>query len=325
MRNWVTFLMTLLVSAGSYANANQADVKFEAGYRKDDLSFTVQVPDCDPFFKNRSRFEDVEIFQLGVRGQTTLGCNFYLRGAFSWGWILDGDYKEKTETFARPYFFEGDEICFNERHRNVLDGRFVLDFDIALGYPFYFCDCSMYLAPVVGYGFNEQNLFIEDSEHVEFTSAFTSSLFIPVSESSCCNNDDKLINRWYGPFIGVDFAYRPCNECWSIWGELEYHYARYNAKRHDFAGFSLFNEFNRTLRNAHGWVFAAGADYTWNSCWTVGLDVKVQNWGASRRHRHCHESTFGYFFGENSCDDGHFKTKVDWRSFAINLVLGRCF
>lgn len=320
MRNWITFLMTLLAGSASYVNAGPCctDLTFEAGYRRDDLSFSVQVPECDPIFKTRSRFKEIDIFQLGLRGQTNLGCNFFGRAGFSVGWILDGDYSESTNLLESAETPFSGEFCFETGTDNIIDGRFVIDFNLAIGYPFYFCDCTMYIAPVVGYAFDEQNLEIEDSDRFDFTE-IASSIFAPESYGDCCT--DKFVSRWYGPFIGLDFSYRPCGECWSIFAQLEYHYARHKIKRHEFTGFSDFNDFDSTSRHAHGWVFAAGADYAFCSCWTVGFDVKVQDWSATREHRFCH-SEYGFF---SSGSNDRYKTHADWRSFAVNLTVGRCF
>ena len=79
MRKWITFLMTLLVGSGvSYANAGMGQVEFEAGYRHDNISWRHRVPSCDPFIKESTRFHDLDIFQIGLSGRTTLGCNLYL-------------------------------------------------------------------------------------------------------------------------------------------------------------------------------------------------------------------------------------------------------
>lgn len=324
MRKWITFLMTFLVGSVSHANAlvNGSQLNFEAGYRRDSIGWSAQVPACDPIFKSSSRFKDIDIFQLGLHGRTNLGCNVYLRGAFSWGWILDGDLDEKFELFTSPLAsvseVDIDAVTATTRSDNVLDGRFVLDFSVALGYPFYFCDCTMAVAPVIGYSFDEQNLRIDSGENFDLT--HVDGVLVPFQGSGCC--DDKFISRWYGPFIGVDFVYRPCGDCWSLYAELEYHFARHKAKRHAGHGGEFFDAFDSTARHAHGWVFGAGADYDFNGCWTVGLSVKVQDWGATRRHRECDDgSDFSEIF---SCNP-RVKSHVDWHSFAINLTLGREF
>lgn len=326
MRKLTTFLMTLLAGFVSYANADSSgtEITFEAGYRQDNLDFSIQVPSCDPLFKTTTRFKDVDIFQLGFRARTNLGCNFYVRGQFSLGWILDGKYNENSKVFIDETFFGSviDDVVIESGTCNTIDGRYTVDFLAAIGYPFYFCDCTMFLAPVVGYAFDEQNLKVDDNHRADLTEV--DSIFIPTSGSINNATHSKFVSRWYGPFIGLDFSYRPCNECWGIWAELEYHYARFSAKKHELGGVDLFNCFDKTSRNGHGWVFAAGAEYAFCGCWTVGFDAKYQDFRSTKRHRLCSDDEFESIFGSVS-GDNHFRTHESWRSFAFSGTLGRSF
>lgn len=318
MRKWITFLMTFLVGSVSYVNANtgSAQVNFEAGYRRDDLSWSVEVPSCDPLFKISSKFEDIDIFQIGLRARANVGCNFYARAYASWGWVLDGDFEQSFKIFADG-FDAVDTVEFRTDSENIIDDKFVADFDIALGYPFYFCECTMYLAPVIGYGFHEQNICIDSAEAVFLGEE--DSFLIPFTGSECCCQ--KQIFRWYGPFIGVDFGYQPCGECWNLWASLEYHVGRFKFKRHDF-GSAPFSDFGSTSRHAHGWVFAAGADYDFGNCWTLGFSVKFQDWSATRHHRECFSDGFdSTFFGS----DDEVKSHASWHSFALSFALGYDF
>ena len=102
MRKWITLLMTLLVGCRSYANANLGQVSFEAGYRRDNIGWRQRFPSDDPVFSSSTRFQDLDIFQIGVRARTTLGYNLYLRANAYWGWILDGDYKRSLDIDSEP-------------------------------------------------------------------------------------------------------------------------------------------------------------------------------------------------------------------------------
>lgn len=324
MRKLVTFLMTLLVGSSissSYVNANSGVLNFEAGYRRDNLTWRLEAPSCDPIFETSSHFKDLDIFQIGLSGRTNLGCNLYGRASASWGWILDGDFEDSTKLFVSfSEISEIDNIEFSAEDKNIVDGRFVVDLDVAIGYPFYFCDCTVSLAPVVGYSFNEQNLCIED----EVTNSFGSSggFFFPRSGDDCCCS--KYVSRWYGPFIGVDFEYRAA-ECLSIYAQLEYHWAQFNGKRHAHNGISFFDDFDRRSRDGDGWVFKAGVDYDICGCWLIGLSTRWKDFSASRRHHGC-SSDFESFesFGFGSSDNDT-KTKNAWRSFDINVTVGYLF
>jgi hypothetical protein len=318
MQKWITLLMTLLVgSSVSYANANSGQVSFEAGYRHDNLRATNRIPASDPFLETHAKFKDVDIFQIGLRASTTLCSNLYLRANAYWGWVLDGDFKNNISVFPGSYGFD-DNSGFNceigRRDRFVINNRWVYGAAGAIGYPFFFCDCTTMLAPVIGYAIDEQNLEV-DSPGFGFGNYDCD--FFPVSDGCCCRN--KHIFRWYGPFVGVDFSYRPACECWDLWAEFEYHWGSFQLKR-NHRGFSYGDNWNHSSRNAHGWVVAVGADYDFCNCWTLGFSLKFQDWRAHKRHHH-HFFESSYSSGSGERARNHFK----WDSYAINLTIGRNF
>lgn len=327
MRKWITLLMTLLVGCGSYANANMGEVSFEAGYRRDNISWRHRFPSNDPFVSSSTRFKDLDIFQIGVHGRTTLGCNFYVRASAYWGWVLDGDFKRSVSTYFSPYNYYSDyyyssndnlNFGFSDDRCSVIDDKYVYGVGGAIGYPFYFCDCTMVLAPVIGYAFDEQNVRVDDKG---FNFSESDGCIFPGSGecNRCCRQ--TFISRWYGPFVGLDFNYRPWNECWNFYGELEYHWGHFRGKRSNGDGFEFFDDRNHSSHKATGWVFAAGAEYDLSCNWTVGLSVKFQDWAANRHHRN--NSSYGddYYFSGND----RVRTNHKWHSYAINLTFGRDF
>lgn len=334
MRKWITLLMTLLVGASvSSANANTGQVSFEAGYRHDNIRWKHEIPSDDPIFKEETKFKDLDIFQIGIHGRSTVGCNFYVRGSAYWGWILDGDFERSVGTaFSRDdYFFDfagGQNLGrgeFDNNRTNVIDDKYVYGLNAAIGYPFYFCDCTFILAPVVGYAFDEQNISLDDSG---FDLNGYNDFFFAVDRGcgGCC--DRKWINKWWGPFVGIDFNYRPCNECWNLYAEFEYHWAHFNGKRNQEIGADYF-EFSASnfhddkfhSKDATGFVVAVGADYDLCNCWTVGLSFKWQDWTARRHKKDECNSFFNYF---EHCNPKT-KQQAKWQSYAINITVGKEF
>ncbi len=314
MRKWLTFLMTLLVGASaSYVNAaaNNSEVNFEAGYRQDNLSWKYKIPASFPLLETSRRFKDLDIFQIGVNAKTWLACNFYARASADFGWVLDGNFRESISLRA----ISGssiEEFGANYSHNDVVDDRYVYDLNIAVGYPFYFCNCSMSVAPVVGYAFNEQNLRLRRND--TFFGGDDSSPFIG-SGDNCCEH--KFVNRWYGPFIGIDFDYRPCGECWNLYAAFEYHWAFFKGRSNFGDGFDCEN--SRHSDDGHGIVFNIGAEYQFCECWLVGLDVKFQDFGASRnKHLDISDSELDVSLHKE-------RTNNKWRSYAVSLTFGRDF
>lgn len=319
MRKWITLLMTCLVAGSvSYANAHTGQVDIEAGYRRDNINWKLRFPSNDPLVRSNHKFKDLDIFQIGVNGRTTLGCNFYLRANAYWGWILDGDYERSVATRFSDYGYDGFEFGFSDHRRTTIDDKYVYGVGAAIGYPFYFCDCTTIVAPVIGYAFDEQRVQFDEA-------GFNFDDYYFSGDDRCCRQ--TFSSRWYGPFVGVDFNYRPYGDCWNIYADVEYHWGSFRGRKSHGDGFDFFDHGNRHSHDATGWVFAAGAEYDLCNCWTVGLSVKFQDWEANRHKRNCDnygdEYAFGFYDG-GYCSERQ-KTNHKWHSYAINLTLGRDF
>lgn len=330
MRKLITFLMTCLVGSSlSYVNAQSSEINFEAGYRRDNLRFSLKVPSREPIAELSTRFKDIDIFQIGVNAKSYLGCNFYLRGAASWGWIIDGDLEEEAKINFFSFGPESDNtVSFTTEEKNILDGRYVVDFSIALGYPFYFCDCMASLSPVLGYYFDEQAICIERNDDFSFTT-WNSFIFQDSGSGDCCC--DKYISRWYGPFVGLDFEYNACG-CWDIFAQVEYRWGNFKAKRHAHHAFEVAHEFDRTSHGSHGWFLKVGAEYDFCNCWTAGFNLSWTHMKVSEHHHWCFDdelfgtdiSTSSFFSSSSGCWD-RFKTSNSWQTFALMFAFGRCF
>jgi hypothetical protein len=329
MRKWITLLMTLVGSTVSYANATTGQVNLEGGYRRDNISWRHRFPSDDPVFSSNTKFKDVDIFQLALNGRMTVGSNLYVRANAYWGWILDGTFKQKGTTFFNPFeggYEEGFDFALNRDRRNVIDDKYVYGVSAAVGYPFYFCDCTTSVAPIIGYAVDEQNIHIEDQgfrlsrfDESNYGNGSADFLF-PVNGSDSSRR--KFISKWYGPFAGLDFNFRPYSECWNFYAQVEYHWGNFKGRRHS-TGFNFFDDRDHRSNDVRGWVFAFGADYDLCNCWTVGFSLKFQDWVAHRHHRDDGSSDFGGFLFDGS--SGRRKTTDKWNSYAINLTVGRAF
>lgn len=326
MRKWITLLMTCLVAGSvSYANANVGQVDFEAGYRRDNISWKLRFPSHNPLLSTSHKFKDLDIFQIGLNGRTTLGCNFYLRANAYWGWILDGEFEKHVGTSISDDYYSGFGFGFRDRARTTIDDQYVYGVGAAIGYPFYFCDCSTIIAPVIGYALDQQNIKLDNAEFSNSFRRFDYCDYYSESDDGCCAQ--SFHNKWYGPFVGVDFNYQPCNACWNVYADLEYHWGNFTGHR---SGHDFFDHFDRKHRSSHdatGWVFAGGADYALCDCWTLGFSVKFQDWSASRHHRSGNYSDESGWFGYDSdrCCNDRKKTNHKWHSYAINLTVGHDF
>lgn len=341
MRSWFSVLLTAVVGlVAPYLSADhRSSVQFGAGYRHDDLSWNFKIPNCDPIFSSRLHFKDIHILEIGVAAQSTCDC-VYLRGLASFGWILDGTFTERfKEDITR--FTSNIQECHEienlreARTRAILDGRYVVNLNAAIGYPIYFCNCTLELAPVVGYSYREENIRLEQNTRATFRdhlrSSSSSSCGISSSESSSsdeCNrgrlgldlckcNDEHFVTRWWGPYLGLDLNYTPC-DCWAIYASIEGHWAQFKGRRQTNSGFCSFDDFSQSTRHAHGFILRAGANYDICDCWFVGLNASYQDFKGHTKTRVCDEFSSEFNFDR-------LRTEAKLHSYTICVSVGRHF
>lgn len=325
MRNWLTLLTTVFVGSTLSLSGMEARsyVDFQADYRHDSASWKFIVPSPDPILESNVRFKDVHIFQIGVNAKTTLDCNMMVRAHASYGWILDGDADSSLKAFGPVDTIGGAEIINELEAKHVLDGRYVADLSVAIGYPFYFCDCTVSFSPTVGYSYSTQHYRVERNDRI-FATAPTTPNLIPVLEtdSDSCGKD-TFTNKWYGPFIGFDIGYNPC-DCLSLYAQFEYHLAHFSGRRDSNVGLEAIDDFDSPTHHAHGCLVSVGAVYDFCDCWFLGLDVTYQDWRAHKSGSLDDELVKkGYKTEEECCD--HLRTEVNLHSIAVGVVVGRVF
>jgi len=303
MRKWMTFLMALMVGANSYANAF-GTIGVEAGYRQDTVSLKSGLTQN---VEVRHKFSDLDIFQVGVKGQGTFGSNFYARGEATWGWILDGKYVEKFSVVT-----EG--VGQITKFKDVADDRYVFGANVAIGYPFFFSDCTMSLAPTVGYAFDEQNLRLNRG-NITFKPESNTPL------EGTQSYEQRFISRWFGPSLGVDFQYVPVNESWNVFAQFGYHWAQFKTRTH--TKFENIPDYLAShAKRGHGIVFNVGVQYDFCDCWTAGFAVKVSDFHAHKKH---HVKKSDLAVKDAAQEVSHGRDHFAWKSLAVNLLVGRAF
>lgn len=322
MRNWLALLSTLCVGTTLSLSAmdSRTWVAVEADYRHDQLNWEFKAPSPDPLIESNIHFRDIHIFQIGVAARTVMDCNVMLRAEASYGWVLDGDVSETLRVFGT----EVDEIetCTEAKSCNILDGRYVADLSIGIGYPFYFCDCTVSFTPVIGYAYSSQYYAEDRNNELEFDPLDPGATIVEDEDVSLRN---KYVSRWYGPFIGIDLGYSP-DACLSLYAEFEYHFAHWKGKRDSDVNFELFDCFDRASHHAHGAVVAVGLNYMFCDCWFIGLNAEYQDWSAHKSVALGNEMIEEGFMADDPENHGlHFRTNVDWRSIAFGFNVGKCF
>jgi hypothetical protein len=328
MRNWLTLLATLFVGSTLSLTGMEARsyFEFDAAYRHDSASWKFLVPSPDPILEDKLHFKDINIFQIGVQGKTMFDCsccNVYVRASADYGWILDGDVDESFTAFGT----ETTEEVFATTSlstQNILDGKYVADLSIGIGFPCYMCDCSVMLAPVVGYSYATQHYQDDIHERASFASNTTPGGIPTISViDDCCR--DNYVNSWYGPFLGIDIGYTP-DACLSFYGQFEYHFAHFTGKRDTNIGVDSIDDYHSSTKKAHGAFVKLGVNYMFCDCWYAGLNASYMDLRAHKSSDVGNElAEDGFLPPVVGGRDDHIRTQVKLHSVTLGVAVGRTF
>ncbi len=304
MKNILGRLSTLLLTTTlAFVGEVKADttVQFGIGYRSDDVDWKIDFPVNElPESQSKLWFKDIEIFTVQGRIKSSCDCVYY-RIDGEYGWVLDGDVRE-SDFFSFPVSAVlTPSTLYTTVHpvtHNDIKGKYVADFSVAVGYPLQQCWCSnLQVVPTIGFSYDTQRLRADDHELIsdDLTTEELNSLGFETGE----RGHSTYRSTWWGPFIGVDLAWS-C-DCWNVYGEFEYHFARARRERNSRTGSHFLDSYRRT-RSAYGFNFKVGSIYHFNCNWFLDGHVSFKD------------------FTSNRCHDG-----ISWRSFSIGLDLGYVF
>ena len=243
------------------------------GYRSDQLDWNIagNMAGENPNIRSELSWSDLAVSQLQLAGQLEFAevplikqnlavrANIFVGKIWS-GTVRDSDYAADNRT--------------NEYSRSVSDSDKGMTADIsgAVGPIFEFEKIQgLRVTPLIGYGFNMQELTMTNGEQV-VTSTGTRELgHIPGLDSS-------YTAYWYGPWLGATVNYL-VNERLTLALGLEYHWVDFFAQ----ADWNLRSEFEHPVSFEHeargsGIVWNFNGSYQLSEKWSWLLNATIQNW-----------------------------------------------
>jgi hypothetical protein len=296
-------LMTTAVLCNTSAEA-ATSVQFGVGYRSDDIKWRISAPESiQPDSYSKLNFRDVEIFLVEGKVKGMLGDCVYLRATADYGWIEDGTLREKDQLSQNvadlPPGSAAEYTIVTPSVHNDIDDKYVYDFSAGIGYPIHL-DCEEFsFTPMLGFSYNTARISVQNRHLIADELSAAQQVTYEVDPASD-ENHSKYRQTFWGPWIGFDFAYM-CQDCWSAYGEFEFHWARARFERNSNVGFEAWDNFERS-RNAHGFKIVLGGTYSFCCDWFLDGHIGWQDWRSSK------------------CG-GNFK----WQSFDIGLDVGYMF
>lgn len=273
-----------------------------AGYRQDELDFSIAGPDVNII--SELDWSDIESVQLAFGLQRRLYRHFRLKGELAYGFVFDGDNRDSD-------YLGNDRTLEFSRSNNSTDDGDLWDLSIGLAYDIGLFADRLCLSPQAGYSYHDQNLRI--TKGVQTVSDFG----FPVPLGPFSGLDSSYDPTWYGPWVGLEFRVNSrgqtvaTNGIQAVLG-VEYHWADFEAKadwnlRPDLAHPVSF----RQDADASGWVLTGSLSYLFAPNWSLDLIGKFQNWKTDA-------GTHRFLL----VDGSSFKTRlneVNWDSFAASV------
>ncbi|AFJ01437.1 hypothetical protein Q7C_258 [Methylophaga frappieri] len=287
---------------------DKADVYFKAGYRRDDLVWSIAGPGGRPNILSELTWKDIEIATLNLGATLQMRNNWFVTGDAVWGEIVNGENQDSD-------YFENNRREEFSRSNNGADEGNVLDFSVGFGYRYQWLfneagTAGFELRPKLGVAYHSQDLKIVDGRQTILNSEPVSIRF-PGLRSS-------YDTSWFGPWVGLESVFFQTGK-FSLGLNVEYHYIDYDATaewnlRSDFAQPESFEH----EADGYGWVTELRSQWHFTPDLALTLDLQFQKWLADRRGK---DTTY-------LVDGTELTTKfneVEWDSYGVSLGLNYVF
>lgn len=230
------------------------------GYRQDRLTCTVNVFDSQSLqLVDKLTVDKISLYELGAKGRFGV-CDWRFRGEAFWGWGTSGKYHDKLTEIPTPQSIKAS-----------ISSASTQDFTIGGGYLFTLGE-FLEIIPMGGLSYNCQRIKIRDAKSNHSSDNILNSL--------------RYLNRWQGPWAGLDLVLRVCD--FTVQGGYEYHWADWRGrwKLHCPNVYGVAFSDKRKSDHVKGQV--AFVDTRWNfcPCWEAGIGVKWEGWKAKKGRLH---------------------------------------
>ncbi len=281
-----------------------------SGIRRDNFRWSIagDSSGSNPNILSELTWTDVDSYQLTLTNRSFYKRNVYFRGEINYAFIQSGDIRDSD-------YNENDRQDEYSRSKSESSGDQLWDLSLAGGYPFFFLQDRLMVAPLYGLSYHKQNFRITNGRQV-----ITSGSLPPIGPLAGLNSTYR--SAWYGPWLGVDMRYQIKGDKtkgilpMELGLSFELHYADYEAE----ANWNLRQDLKHPTSFEHedtgfGIVLSGEWIIDLTSRWGVVLRSTYQSWKTSDGVDRVHNS-----------DGTVEKTRlneVEWSN--VSLMLGANF
>ena len=296
-------------SEDEHAEAYVADdfafeIYVDAGYRQDQLDWTIADVDGNPNILSELTWKDLDIAVIEIGTSLRLPSNWVMGGRFAYGTILDGKNQDSD------YLGNNRTLEFSRSNNNADEGG-TIDASLHVGYQFDIFPSNyrkpfLSITPKIGYSYHAQNLKIVDGKQT-----------IPAF-GNFAGLDSSYDASWYGPWAGIDSELSFADRV-SLFGSFEYHYAFYEAT----ANWNLRSDFAHPVSFEHeaegtGYLASVGSHIKLTNDLILNISVDYQDWKADKK------GINRTFFSDDTIGETKFNG-VNWESMGANVGLQLTF
>ncbi len=279
----------------------KASLAVENGYRADELDWSIAgtIGGDNPNILSELTWSNLESYHIRGEGILEAKKIFYLRGAYDYGWIFDGENQDSD------YLLDNRRGEFSRSNNTSKEGK-LQDATLGVGYPFNPVgggeNYRLRFIPLIGYSYHQQDLRITDgSQTIPPTGPFQGL-------------DSEYKAYWRGPWIGFDLEINPRKK-WKVFGSFEYHWTRYRGE----ARWNLRDDFQQPLSFRHdttgqGVYGSAGLAYLASKHWSLYLKAEAIDFSTSSGN----DRVYALVTGGNQTTADTQLNVVNWESWAVN-------
>lgn len=299
--------------ARKYFSGFRPDIALSGGYRSDTLSWKMLPYIASYNYLPEVAWDDLDIFEMKVDGKWSGASGLYVRGNFGLGWIDNNEVNE-------PGYVSLSRDIDKEKGT-------VMDASAGVGYrisaPSSSGGTNFHFVPMLGYGFNDQNLAIRSGEQVLKTHYYS------VDEALEEDANAYLLysTTWKGPWIGTDMILE-MGEKHSLSASLTYHFLRYEAETEFHVESATYSPLFEHMADGGGISASLAYQYDFTENWFLNFQFDYRNYWAEDG---TDTSYYASYWGEvvESTEDLETTTvgldEVQWESFSFLFGIGFTF